>query len=407
MTCIIQVLPALQQGGVERGTVEIARALQQEGIKNLVISAGGRLVSELEGIGVEHIKLPVNTKNPFKIVLNAQKLAKIFQEKGATLIHVRSRAPAWSVKLACRRTGIPFIASFHGVYGTEPAWIKKPYNSVMLAGEHVIAVSEHVKKHIISTYGTDPEKITVIHRGADVVYFNPANVSEEKVEILRQQWQIPQGAPVVTLVGRLTAWKGQDILLDACSKMQHKDFVCLLVGSDQGRVEYHQALEKQAQALYGKPKVIFVDACRDMPALYRLSTVVVNASVEPEAFGRTIAEAQAMERIVVATAHGGACETIQNGQTGFLVPVKNAEALAAALDKVLDMAPEDRIKIEKQARQSVWDNFSVQKMCDSTLALYRRLTENVVTDAFSETPDKAEPVVENEQGSFDEEDDEL
>ena len=400
MTCIIQVLPALQQGGVERGTIEIARALQDAGIKNLVISAGGRMVHELEELGVEHITLPVNTKNPFKIILNAKKLTKIFEEKGATLIHVRSRAPAWSVKLACRRTGIPFIASFHGVYGTEPAWIKKTYNSVMLAGEHVIAVSEHVKKHIIDTYGTAPEKITVIHRGADVAYFNPANVSDEKVEILRQQWQIPEGMPVVTLVGRLTPWKGQDVLLDACSKMQHKDFVCLFVGSDQGRVEYHQALEKQAQALYDKPKVIFIDSCRDMPALYRLSSVVVNASVEPEAFGRTIAEAQAMERIVVATAHGGACETIQDGRTGFLVPVKNASVLATTLDKVLDMPEEERTKIEKQARQSVWDNFSVQKMCESTLALYRRLTENVATETFIVSQKEDSPVAENGQDSL-------
>jgi len=400
MTCIIQVLPALQQGGVERGTIEIASALQQAGIKNLVISAGGCMVSELEALGVEHITLPVNTKNPFKIFLNAKKLAEIFKDKGATLIHVRSRAPAWSVKLACRQTGIPFIASFHGVYKTEPAWIKKKYNSVMLAGEHVIAVSEHVKKHIIDTYGTAPEKITVIHRGADVVYFNPANVSEEKLDILRQQWHIPSGVPVITLVGRLTAWKGQDILLDACSKMQHKDFVCLLVGSDQGRVEYHQALEKQAQALYGKPQVIFVEACRDMPALYRLSTIIVNASTEPEAFGRTIAEAQAMERIVVATAHGGACETIQNGQTGFLVPVKDSSALAEALDKILDMSPEEIKKIEKQARQSVWDNFSVQKMCDSTLALYRCLEEKAAVDTFKNLNEESIPVSENGQDSL-------
>ncbi|MBP5343638.1 MAG: glycosyltransferase family 4 protein [Alphaproteobacteria bacterium] len=383
MTCIIQVLPALQQGGVERGTIEIARALQQAGIKNLVISAGGRMVHELEGLGVEHITLPVNTKNPFKIIANAKLLAKIFQEKEATLIHVRSRAPAWSVKLACRRTGIPYIASFHGVYKTEPAWFKKPYNRVMLSGEHVIAVSRHVKQHIIDTYGMNPDKITVIHRGADVIHFDPAKVSEEKVTYLREQWNIPENLPVITLVGRLTSWKGQSVLLEACSKMQHKNFVCLFVGSDQGRTEYHQALEKQAQALYGKPKVVFVEACRDMPALYRLSAVVVNASIEPEAFGRTIAEAQAMERIVVATAHGGACETIQDGQTGFLVPVGDATALAATLDKVLDMPSEELNKIEKQARQSVIDNFSVQKMCANTLDLYRRLEENAVSEAFT------------------------
>ena len=372
MTCIIQVLPALQQGGVERGTIEMARAMQQAGIPNLVISAGGRMVHELEQLGVEHITLPVDSKNPIKIFANIKKLAQIFQEKGATLVHVRSRAPAWSVKFACRQTRIPFIASFHGIYGTQPFLLKKPYNHVMLEGQHVIAVSNHVKNHIMKEYGTPSEKITVVHRGADVAYFDPDKVSDERVAAMRTNWQVPNDMPVITLVGRLTAWKGQSVLLDACAKMQHKNFVCLLVGSDQGRVEYHQNLVKQAQALYGKPQVLFIDTCQDMPTLYRMSTVIVNASTEPEAFGRTITEAQAMKRIVVATAHGGACETIQDGQTGFLVPPGDAVALAGTLDKVLDMSPEELAQIETQARQSVVENFSVQKMCENTLALYRR-----------------------------------
>ena len=368
MKSIIQVLPALNQGGVERGTIEIANALQKAGIPNYVISAGGKMVPELTQIGVEHITLPVASKNPVRMWLNAQKMAKIFKDKNAGLIHVRSRAPAWSVKWASQKVGIPFIASYHGVYGIKPA-LKKLYNRVMLQGEKVIAVSQHVKNHILENYNCPENKITVIHRGADVGKFNPELVSAEQIASLKQQYHIPEGKSVVTLVGRLTSWKGQRVLLEACSKMCHQDFVCLFVGSDQGRIEYHQELEKMAQGL--KQTVLFVDACQEMPTLYALSDVLVSPSLDPEAFGRVITEAQAMRRIVVASAHGGACESIQDGVSGFLTPVGDASALAAALDKVLDMSVEERTKIQNQAYASVHANFTIQKMCDKTLAVYR------------------------------------
>ena len=372
MKSIIQVLPALNQGGVERGTIEIATTLQQAGISNYVISAGGQMVSELEKIGVEHITLPVATKNPFKIWLNAQKMIKIFKEKEAGLIHVRSRAPAWSVKWASQKTKIPYIASYHGVYGIQPK-IKKLYNQVMLQGEHVIAVSEYVKKHILENYSCPPEKITVIHRGADVNQFNPDLVSDEQISHFKQQYQIPENLPIITLVGRLSLWKGQNVLLDACSKMIHQNFICLLVGSDQGRTEYHKELEQKTTTL--KQKVIFIDSCHDMPTLYKMSDIVVSASLDPEAFGRVITEAQAMKRIVVASALGGACESIQDGVSGFLTPVGDTTALANTLDKILDMPFEEKNKLQEQAYTSVHQNFTVQKMCEQTLAVYQELSD--------------------------------
>ena len=373
MKSIIQVLPALNQGGVERGTVEIAAALQKTGIPNYVISAGGKMVPELEQIGVEHITLPAATKNPIRMLLNARKMAKIFKEKEAGLIHVRSRAPAWSVKWACQKVGIPFIATYHGVYGIKPS-LKKLYNRVMLQGEKVIAVSEHVKRHILENYSCPEEKIIVIHRGADINKFNPDLISDEQIAQLKQKYKIPENLPIITLVGRLTSWKGQKILLEACQQMSHQDFICLLVGSDQGRVEYHKELEQMADHL--KQKVIFIEACQEMPALYALSDIVVSPSLEPEAFGRVITEAQAMKRIVVASAHGGACESIQNGLSDFLIPVGDSKALAEALDKVLDMTPADRAKIGEQACQSVQNNFTIQKMCEKTLALYQKYLAN-------------------------------
>ena len=164
---ILQVLPALEQGGVERGTIEIARALTEEGIANGVVSSGGRMVQELEKLGVPHHCLPVGSKNPFAILRNAAAIAKIATENGYTLMHVRSRAPAWSVRRASKLCGIPWIATFHGVYGTSPRFLKIPYNRVMLGGLKTICVSDYVKKHVLETYHPDPSKLIRIHRGAD------------------------------------------------------------------------------------------------------------------------------------------------------------------------------------------------------------------------------------------------
>lgn len=360
---ILQVLPALEMGGVERGTIEIASALQAAGIRNFVASAGGRLVPGLERIGVEHFTLPAASKNPFVIRRNAARLAAFAREKGVTLMHVRSRAPAWSVLWASRRTGIPFLSTFHGVYGTSPAFPKKNYNAVMLKGVKVIAVSDFVKRHILETYSVPESRIVRIHRGADTEVFKP----------------VPQpvsgGKPVVTLVGRLTRWKGQLLLLDALAKLA-RPVRCLLVGSDQGRTAYTAELNARAATLPPGIEVEIRQEAPDMPAVYAASDVVVNASLDPEAFGRVIPEAQACGRVAVGAAHGGACETIDDGRTGFLFKPGDAGDLAAKLAVALDLPAASRETMCAAAAVSVQEHFSVARMCSETLALYQRLEEH-------------------------------
>ena len=211
MKSIIQVLPALNQGGVERGTIEIATALQQAGIPNYVISSGGKMVPELTKIGVEHITMDAATKNPIKLCLNVKKMAKVFKENNAGLIHVRSRAPAWSVKWASQKVGIPYIATYHGRYGTKPAF-KRIYNRIMVQGEKVVAVSNFIKKHLMDEYGVPENKIVVIHRGADINLFNPDKIGQEKVQGFLTEHDIPLDKPIISLVGRLTRMKGQSIM---------------------------------------------------------------------------------------------------------------------------------------------------------------------------------------------------
>ena len=208
MKTIMQILPSLKQGGVETGTIEIACALQENHMPNIVVSNGGQMVSQLEQIGVKHIQLPVHTKNPFKIWMNAKKIAKIAQENNVGLMHVRSRAPAWSVWLASRKTGIPFISSYHGIYGVKPK-IKKIYNRVMLKGVCTIAVSEYVKKHLMAEYQYPESKIHVIARGADLKRFNPSQFSAQHIEAFVSENDIPMDKPIITLVGRLSKIKGQ------------------------------------------------------------------------------------------------------------------------------------------------------------------------------------------------------
>ena len=264
---IMQILPSLKQGGVETGTVEIASALQKAGIPNLVVSNGGQMVAQLEKIGVKHIQLPVHSKNPIRMWLNAKKLAKIARENNVALMHVRSRAPAWSVKWASQKTGIPFISSYHGMYGIKPA-IKKLYNQVMLKGLCTIAVSECVKKHLMDVYHYPAQKIHVIHRGADLKRFNPNLVIFDKVEAFANKNQIPMDKPVITLVGRLSKLKGQNLLLEALAKMKHQEVTCLLVGG-KAKPEYEKLLETEIKKL---PKTITVKTlsvpASEIPLIY-------------------------------------------------------------------------------------------------------------------------------------------
>ena len=371
---ILQVLPALEQGGVEWDAVELALSLKAQGIENGIASAGGGLVSRIAVVGVAHHELPLATKNPLKIVANAKRIAKLVKDGGYDLVHVRSRAPAWSVKIAAKRAGFPWLATYHGIYGTKPKWFKLRYNRVMLAGLKTICVSDYVKRHVELTYCPPAGQLVTIHDGADTSRFYPAAVTREAVAEFRTSLGFAADVPLVVMVGRLTRWKGQHLLLEAVARMRHEKVGVLFVGSDQGRVEYSDELNALAAKLPDGKKAVFLEGFADMPLVYAAGDVAVNASSgQPEAFGRVIPEAQAMGTLVIGTAHGGACETIVDGKTGFLVPPGDVDALAAKLDEILDMNVETRKGMWAAAIRSVTENFSVETTCRKTLALYREI----------------------------------
>ena len=371
---ILQVLPAMQGGGVERGTVEIAGYLQKQGIENIVVSAGGRLVADLKKIAVEHFELDVGSKNPFKWFKNVRALRQIIQTQKISVVHARSRIPAWIAYFALKKCpDVKFLTTFHGRYGTSPKWFKIPYNRIMVAGNLVISISNFISEHIKNTYHIANDKIRLVYRGADMNKFDPVLVSSTQIEDLTKQWQLPTDKPVILMPGRLSRMKGHLVVLDALSLMKHKDVTCVFVGSAHGKADYQKELKQKIDALDGQTTVLLMEHCNQMPTAYMVSDVVLSASLYPEAFGRTITEAQSMERIVIATAHGGAMETIQDGKTGFLVPVGDAKALADTLDKVLDMSKDERAQIGCAASVSVAENFSISQMCEKTLAVYQEL----------------------------------
>lgn len=361
-------------GGVERSTVEIAGGLMAAGWGALVTSSGGPMVREIERTGARHVTLPMAEKSPLAILRNARTLADLVSLEGVDIVHARSRAPAWSAWLAARRRGLPFVTTFHGTYSHGfPG--KRWYNSIMTRGRRIIVASHFIADHVRKHYGVGDDRLRLIPRGVDLATFDPARVSAERMIQLAQAWRLPDGAPVIMLPGRLTRWKGQLVLIDALAHFRHRDFRCVLVGSDQGRTGYRREIERRIETRGLSAKVQIVDDCRDMPAAYMLSDVVVSASTDPEAFGRVAVEAQAMGRPVIATRLGAAGETVLENETGLLVPPNDANALAAALEDALALRQDEREQIAERAIAHVRQNFTRDLMCARTLEVYREVLD--------------------------------
>jgi len=369
---VLQVLPALGPGGVARGAVDIAGALVEAGGTAIVASEGGVLEHELGRCGARHVKLPLASKNPFVMHANVGRLARLIQAEGVDLVHARSRAPAWSAAFAARRSGRPLVTTFHATYNGG-GLIKPRYNAIMTRGERVIAISHFIARHIEERYRVASERIRVIHRGVDLARFDPERVSAERIITLSTAWRLPDGVPVIMLPGRLTRWKGQGVLIEALGRLGQLEWICALVGSDQGRAGYRAELEAQIRRLGLASRVFVVDHCDDMPAAYMLADVVVSASTDPEGFGRTVSEAQAMGRPVAVADHGGAPEQLLPEETGVLFRPGDAADLAEALERLLSLGGEQRVALAEAAIANVREHFSKQQMCRHTLGVYREV----------------------------------
>ncbi|MEM7225941.1 MAG: glycosyltransferase family 4 protein [Pseudomonadota bacterium] len=369
---VLQVLPRLETGGVERGTVQIAQAIVEAGGTALVASEGGALEPYLKRAGATHFALPMASKNPWTMLRNTDRLMALIARYEIQVVHARSRAPAWSAMAACKRGGAHFVTTFHGTYNFKSE-LKRRYNGIMTQGERVIANSQFIARHIKENYKINPARLRVVQRGVDLLRFDPDSVAPERLAKLAAEWRLDDGVPVVLLPARLTRWKGQQLLLEALSRLDDLDLRCVMVGADQGRSAYRQELEREITTRGMAGRAFLLDHCEDMAAAYRLADVVVNASIEPEAFGRVIGEGQAMGRPVVAADHGGAPEQVTPGETGFLFAPGDPDALADALRQALSLSEADREALGERAIAHVRAHFSLEQMCRKTLAVYDEL----------------------------------
>jgi glycosyltransferase involved in cell wall biosynthesis len=367
---ILQVLPALgEQGGVERGAVDVAAAIVAAGGRAIVASAGGARVPMLARFQAEHVTIPADSKNPLVILRNSRRLAKLIERERVDLVHARSRAPAWSAFAAAERCGVPFVTTFHGTYGTGST-LKLRYNSIMAKGERIIAISNFIADHVHRVYGVPMSRLRVIHRGTDLDHFNPDNVSADRLITQAARWRLEDGFPLVLLPGRLTRWKGHAVLIEALASLRRRDLRCILLGSDQGRSRYRREIESLIVARGLGGIVRLIDRADDLPAAYMLSDVVVSASTEPEAFGRVLVEAQALGRPVIGTDHGGARETVVPGETGWLTPPGDADALAEAIDQAVGLTAQQRLRLAEACIAHVHAHFGKDMMCAKTLEVY-------------------------------------
>ena len=376
---VLQVIPKLGYGGAETGCFDIAHYLFENNCSSFLITNGGPLTKFINKKKVKYIRLPVNSKNPIIMFLNTILISVIIIFYNIDIIHARSRAPAWSCFLASKITRKKFVTTFHGTYNFKSS-IKKFYNSIMVKSDLLIAGSNFIFSHISENYKrflNSKKKFLVIFRGINTEYFDADTIKLKNVEKLKNIWKIEENKKIILLPGRLTAWKGQEMFIEAISLFQLKnpelDYVAVILGNDQGRTVYRKKLERLVQQFNLTQKIKFVDNCRDMPLAYHISDVIVSSSIEPEAFGRVSVEAQAMKKPIIASNIGGSKETVIDNKTGLLFDSGNPKSLCDKLDEIIKLDSLTLDLMGREGRKNVINRFNIDKMCLNTYSEYKKL----------------------------------
>ncbi|MDP3854884.1 glycosyltransferase family 4 protein [Phenylobacterium sp.] len=376
---LLQVVPELETGGAEQTTIDVAHAVVRAGGKALVATRGGRMTSRLEADGGRLAQMPVQTKNPLVMLGNAARLVDLIRKEKVSIVHARSRAPAFSALWAAQTTKTPFVATYHGVYNAKSG-LKRWYNAVMTRGDLVIANSDYTRDHVLAEHSLDPARIVSIPRGIDLEYFNPSWVLPDRVEALRTAWGFAPADRRVKLLlaGRLTRIKGHLMIVEAAARLKAQgraDFVIIFAGDDQGRTDYRLEILAAIAAAGLQDQVLLVGHCDDMPAAYQVCDIAMLPTTKPESFGRTAVEPQVMGKPVLASDHGGTTETVLSGETGWLVKADDPEAWAAAMAKVCDLGPGALAAMGQTAANRARRLYSVDAMCQATLEAYGRVLE--------------------------------
>ena len=376
---VLQVIPKLGYGGAETGCYDIAHYLSENGCKSFIVTSGGELLKFVDKKKVKVFRLPVQSKNPILILINAIILTIIILINNISIVHARSRAPAWSCLIASKITSRKFVTTFHGTYNFKSNF-KKLYNSVMVRSDLIIAGSNFIFSHIkenYSNYLNQKKKLLVIFRGINIDYFDPTTKLETEEKKLLKQWEIEKDKKIILLPGRLTTWKGQEVFIEAINlvniELGYEAFYAVILGSDQGRDLYKKKLIRLSEQYRLTKQIRFIDHCKDMALAYKVSDIIVSASIEPEAFGRVAVEAQSMEKPIIASNIGGSKETVVDEKTGYLFEAGDAKSLSQKILKTLTIDETQLKLIGIEGRKNIVQKFNVEKMCFSTYSEYKRL----------------------------------
>ena len=376
---VLQVIPKLGYGGAETGCYDIAHYLPENGCKSFIVTSGGELLKFVDKNKVKVFRLPVQSKNPILILINAIILTFIILFNNISIIHARSRAPAWSCLIASKITSRKFVTTFHGTYNFKSN-LKKLYNSVMVRSDLIIAGSNFIFSHIkenYSNYLNQKKKLLVVFRGINVDYFDPTTKLETEEKKLLKLWEIEKDKKIILLPGRLTTWKGQEVFIEAINlvniELGYEAFYAVILGSDQGRDLYKKKLIRLSEQYRLTKQLRFIDHCKDMALAYKVSDIIVSASIEPEAFGRVSVEAQSMEKPIIASNIGGSNETVIDEKTGYLFKAGDAKSLSQKILKTLTIDETQLKLIGVEGRKNIVQKFNVEKMCFSTYSEYKRL----------------------------------
>ena len=376
---VLQVIPKLSYGGAETGCYDLAHYLSENDCPSYIVTGGGELVKFIDKKKVTLIKLPVQSKNPILMLFNSIALIFIILFHNISIVHARSRAPAWSCLLATKITKRKFVTTFHGTYNYDNP-IKKFYNSIMVRSNLVIAGSNFIFSHINNNYPNYlnlKKKFLVIFRGINVDYFDPSSTLESEEDQLLKNWGVSRDKKIILMPGRLTTWKGQELFIEALNlinkKLGYLSFYAVILGSDQGRDIYTKKIKRLVEQHRMTGQLKFIEHCKNMPLAYKVSDLVVSASIEPESFGRVAVEAQSMAKPIIASDIGGSNETIVNNKTGFLFESGNVDSLKNKIVEVLNFDESTLKSIGIEGRKNITKKFNVEKMCFSTYSEYKKL----------------------------------
>ena len=376
---VLQVIPRLGYGGAETGCYDLAHYLYEQDCKSYIVTSGGELIKYIDKKKVKLIKLPVQSKNPLIIIINSIALTLLILFLNISIVHARSRAPAWSCYIATKITRRKFVTTFHGTYNFKNS-IKKFYNSIMVKSDVLIAGSNFIFSHISENYQkflNSKKKFLVIFRGINTEYFDSDTIKKKDIDKLKATWKIEDNKKIILLPGRLTAWKGQEMFIEAINFFKQSnpelDFVAVILGDDQGRTVFRKKLERLVEQFNLTQNIKFVDNCNVMPVAYYISDVIVSSSIEPEAFGRVSVEAQAMKKPIIASNIGGSKETVIDNKTGLLFESGNPKSLCDKLNEIIKLDTLTLDLMGREGRKNVINRFNIEKMCLNTYSEYKKL----------------------------------